>query len=160
LRAFVSVSSSAVSGLAFVDEVVLSLVWVWNRTVFNLNCMRLLSLWRTFLAKIYQTIWIWSSAWSTLKTMTGLGRLLLYVLLVFWLVLVHYIWYGLRILVFITWSLAVSSFFFNDELLSRVCVYLWSSDELVSLSNLLLLILFQAFLTLIRRQFTVRCALG
>jgi hypothetical protein len=28
LRAFVSVSSSAVSGLAFVDEVVLSLVWV------------------------------------------------------------------------------------------------------------------------------------
>lgn len=159
LRGFIRVSAGAVAWLTFIHEVILSLVWVWNRTVFNLNCVCLLSLWRTFLAKIYQTIWIWSSAWSALQTMSRFWRLLLDVLRVFLLVHVHHVWYSLSVLVFVTGSLAVSPFFFDDELLSWVCVDLGSSYQLVGLSNLLLLVLFQTLLTLIRRQLTVGCTL-
>jgi len=61
--------------------------------------------------------------------------------------------------VIVAGSLAISTFFFNNKLLSRVSVDLGRSDELVSLLDLLLLVFLQTFLTLVGGEFTVRCAL-
>ena len=58
----------------------------------------------------------------TKKHRSILRGLLLDVLGVLWLVLVDYAGDGLSVLVFVAGALAVSAFFFNNELLSRVGV--------------------------------------
>lgn len=67
------------------------------------------------------------------------------------------------LIVFIAGSLAVGSLFLNDELLARVGIdFVHLGQLLLPLLqlSLLLLILFESFLTLVGSQFTVRGSLG
>lgn len=51
--------------------------------------------------------------------------------------------------------LTISSFFFDNELLARVCIDLARCNQLVCLDNLLLLVFLQSLLALVRGQLAV-----